>query len=169
MQWIHGSGISITWSELFKKKTTGVDFAPHLHFGEHFPGERCTPTVAKAGELVQVFLGTPASMGRCDADVGASAHRGRSFWTNMLSLVVLQAALPTLLPPSSSLDFLLNSYHIPTKPGHTDQFPFATHHQLGWAQMCVPTVVSFFLSNVYRPKENGNPGEGQVFNIIMEV
>ena len=28
----------------------------------------------------------------------------------------------------------------------------------------MPTVVSYLRSNAFRPKENGNPGEGEVFN-----
>ena len=28
----------------------------------------------------------------------------------------------------------------------------------------MPTVVSYLHSNAFRPKENGNPGEGEVFN-----
>ena len=30
----------------------------------------------------------------------------------------------------------------------------------------MPTVVSYLHSYAFRPKENGNPGEGEVFNII---
>ena len=30
----------------------------------------------------------------------------------------------------------------------------------------MPTVVSYLHSNAFRPKENGNPGEGEVFNTI---
>ena len=28
----------------------------------------------------------------------------------------------------------------------------------------MPTVVSYLHSNAFRPKDNGNPGEGEVFN-----
>ena len=64
----------------------------------------------------------------------------RLFWTNMMPPSTLQAALPTLLPPSPSLDTILRPYHIPTKPGHTDRHPFSPHNQLGWARTCMPTV-----------------------------
>ena len=30
----------------------------------------------------------------------------------------------------------------------------------------MPTVVSYLHSNAFRPKENGNPGEGEIFNTI---
>ena len=30
----------------------------------------------------------------------------------------------------------------------------------------MPSVVSYLRSNAFRPKENGNPGEGEVFNTI---
>ena len=30
----------------------------------------------------------------------------------------------------------------------------------------MPTVVSYLRSNAFRSKENGNPGEGEVFNTI---
>ena len=32
--------------------------------------------------------------------------------------------------------------------------------------ICMPTVVSYLHSNDFRPKENGNPGEGEVFDTI---
>ena len=63
-----------------------------------FPGERCTPAVQKANDLVHSFLGAPILI---DAtDLGAAAHRVRLFWTNMLQPAILQAALPKLLLPS---------------------------------------------------------------------
>lgn len=82
----------------------------------------------------------------------------------MLSTFVLQAALPTLLLPSPSMDAIHKPHHIPTKSGHTDNPPFATHNKLGWERICMPTVVSQLRSNAYRSKV-GNPGEGEVFNI----
>ena len=30
----------------------------------------------------------------------------------------------------------------------------------------MPTIVSYLLSHAFRPKENGTPGEGQVFNMM---
>ena len=32
----------------------------------------------------------------------------------------------------------------------------------------MPTVVSFIRSNAYRTKANGEPGEGEVFNLARE-
>ena len=33
----------------------------------------------------------------------------------------------------------------------------------------MPTIVSFLRSNAFRPKANGTPGEGEVFNTNTEV
>ena len=76
-----------------------------------FPGERCTPAVQKANDLVQSFLGAPILIDA--ADLGAAAHRVRLFWTNMLQPAILQAALPKLLLPSPL------SYDIPSCNVHT--------------------------------------------------
>ena len=127
------------------------------------PGEHCTPAVNKAGDLVQAFLGAPILID--GANMGAAAHRVRLFWTNMMPAAVLQAALPKLLPPIPSLDTLLHPYHVPTKPRQTDRLPFAPQNQVGWERVCMPTVVSYLRSNAFCEKENGAPGEGQVFNI----
>ena len=82
----------------------------------------------------------------------------------MMPASVLHAVLPRRLPPIPSLDTLLHSYHVPTKPGHTDRLPFSLQNQVGGARVCMPTVVSYLQSNAFRAKENGAPGEGQVFN-----
>ena len=138
--------------------------SPFIYILENtYPGEDCTPAVAKAGELVQAFLGAPVLVD--GANLGAAAHRVRLFWTNMLPAATLQAALPTLLPPSPPLDSILRPYHIPTKPGHSNRPPFATHNQVGWERICMPTVVSYLRSNAFRAKDNGAPGEGEVYNI----
>ena len=131
------------------------------------PGETCTPTVTKAGELVQAFLGAPILVD--GANLGTAAHSVRLFWKNMLPPATLQAALPSLLPPSPSLDTILIPYNIPTKPGHTNGLPFATHNQKGWERICMPTVVSYFGSNAFRPKSNGAPGEGQVYDLHTNI
>ena len=60
---------------------------------------------------------------------------------------------------------MLKSYHVPTKPGHNDRPPFAMHSKEGGERLCMPTIVSYPESNAFRPKINGAPGEGQVFNI----
>ena len=129
-----------------------------------FPGERCAPAVQRANELVQSFLGAPILID--GADLGAAAHRVRLFWTNMLQPAVLQAALPKFLLPSPPLSSILKPHHVPTTPGHSDRLPFAAHNEQGGARICMPTVVSYLHSNAFRPKENGNPGEGEVFNTI---
>ena len=129
-----------------------------------FPGERCTLAVQKANDLVQSFLGAPILIDA--ADLGAAAHRVRLFWKNMLQPTILQAALPKLLLPSPPLSSILKSHHVPTTPRHSDRLPFATHNEQGVARICMPTVVSYLHSNAFHPKENGNLGEGGVFNTI---
>ena len=128
-----------------------------------YPGGNSTPAVKKAGELVQAFLGAPIIIDA--ADLGAAAHRVRLFWTNMLPAATLQAALPTLLPPLPSLDDILQPYHLPSQIGHTDRLPFAQQNQVGWGRVCMPTIVSYLRSNAFRTKLNGEPGEGEVYNI----
>ena len=103
------------------------------------------------------------------AHLGSAAHRVRLFWTNMLKLEVLQMALPTLLPPFSSLSTILKAHHVPTTPGHTDSPPFAMHNKARGVRLVMPTIVSYLDSNAFRTKPNGAPGEGQVFNIITKV
>ena len=117
----------------------------------------------KTGELVQAFLSAPILIDA--ADLGAAAHRLRLFWTNMIPAATLQSALPKLLPPFPSLDAILHPYHLPCKIGHTDRLPFAQQNQVGWERVCMPTVVSYLKSNAFRPKVNGDPGEGEVYNI----
>ena len=138
--------------------------SPLLYILENtYPGEQYPPAVIQAGNLVQAFLGAPILVDA--ADLGAAAHRVRLFWTNMVQPAILQAALPTHLLPSPSLNTILKPYHIPSKPGHSDQFPFATHKQKGWERRCMPTIVSYLRSNAFRPKSSGSPGEGEVFNL----
>ena len=132
-----------------------------------YPGERCTTAVQKANDLVQAFIGAPVVVD--GADLGGAAHRVRLFWSNMLQPAVLQATLPTLLKPSPPLSTLLKPFHIPTTPGHSDRAPFAKQNVMGGARLCMPTVVSYLRSNAFRPKESGNPGEGEVFNTLSNV
>ena len=113
---------------------------------------------------MQSFLGAPILIDA--ADLGAAAHRVRLFWTNMLQAAILQAAMPKLFLPSPPLLSILKPHHVPTTPGHSDRLPFATHNQQGGERICMPTVVSYLHSNAFRPKENGNPREGEVFNTI---
>ena len=39
---------------------------------------------------------------------------------------------------------------------------------MGGPRICMPTVVSDIRSNAYRPKSDGEPGEGEVFNLARE-
>ena len=82
----------------------------------------------------------------------------------MLQPAIPQAALPELLLPSPPLSSILKTHHMPTTPGHFDRLPYATHNEQGGARICMPTVVSYLRSNAFKPKGNGNPGEGEVFN-----
>ena len=132
-----------------------------------YPGEMCTAAVRKAGELVQAFVGAPVLLDA--AHMGAAAHRVRLFWTNMLQPAVLQTAMPTLLLPSPPLKTILKPYHVPTTPGHTDSPPFAMHNQKGGVRLVMPTIVSYLESNAFRRKDNGAPGEGQLFNITTKL
>ena len=102
------------------------------------------------------------------ADLGAAAHRVRLFWTNMLQPAEVQSLMPKLTLPCPSLQQLLKPHHIPTKPGHADRAPFATHNKMGGPRLCMPTVVSYLNSNAYRTKDNGNPGEGQLYNTLTD-
>lgn len=148
----------------FQREQTSstIDFLENIYVGE-----KCTDAFTKAVDLVLAFLGAPILVD--GADLGVAAHRVRLFWTNILPPSVLQAALPTLLPPSPSLDTILKPYHIPTKPGHTDRPPFSINNKVGWERVCMPPIVSYLKSNAFRTKDNGDPGEGQVFNIRTNV
>ena len=126
------------------------------------PWEQVTRAVKKAGELVQAFIGALVVIDA--ADLGATAHKVRLFWSNMMQPALLQAAVPKLLTPSPPLCSILKAHHIPTRPGHNDRFPYATQNQQGGARLCMPTVISYLGSRAFKPKQNGNPGEGQVFN-----
>ena len=84
----------------------------------------------------------------------------------MLQPAVLQSALPKLMMPSPPLSSILKAHHIPTSPGHPDRLPYATHNEQGGQRICMPTVVSYLKSRAFRPKEDGTPGEGEVFNTI---
>ena len=113
---------------------------------------------------MEAFIGAPVIIDA--ADLGAAAHRARLFWTNMLQPAVLQSALPKLLMPSPPLSSILKAHHIPTSLGHSDRLPYATHNEQGGPRICMPTVVSYLHSRAFRTKEDGTPGEGQVFNTV---
>ena len=141
---------------------------PLVYILEHtYSGEKLTAVVKKAGELVQAFVGAPVLVDA--ADLGAAAHRVRLFWSNMLQPAILQATLPTLISPSPPVNTILKGHHIPTMPGHSDHYPFASHNIEGGVRLCMPTVVSYLRPNAYRPKDDGTPGEGEVFNTHTNV
>ena len=129
-----------------------------------YPRERVTPQVKKAGDLVQSFLGPCLLVDF--ADHGSVCHRNRLYWTNMLPIEVLEKVMPKKLLPSPPMHEVLLPFHEPSIPGHLDQRPFAPHNVGGEDRICMPTAVSFLHSNAFRPKEDGSPREGQVFNVI---
>ena len=88
-----------------------------------YPRENCTRAVQNAANLVQSFIGAPVVVDA--ADLGSAAHRVRLYWTNMLEIATLQAALPRKRLPSPPLNAILKPHHIPTMPSHTDKKPFA--------------------------------------------
>ena len=129
-----------------------------------YPRERITPQVKKAGDLVQSFL-EPCLLVEF-GDHGSVCHRNRLFWTNMQPIEVLEKVMPKMLLPSPPLHEVLLPFYEPCFLGHSDQRPFAPHNVRGEDRICMPTVASFLHSNAYRPKEDGSPGEGQIFNVI---
>ena len=112
-----------------------------------FLGEKCTPAVQKANDLVQSFIDAPVIIDA--ADLSTAVHRVRLFWTNMLQPAILQAALPKFLLPSPPLSSILKNHHVPTTPRHSNRLPYATHNEQGGARICMPTVVSYLHSNAF--------------------
>ena len=123
--------------------------------------------MAKAGELVQSFIGAAVLIDA--ADLGAAAHRVRLFWTNFIKPEILQAALPTGLKPNPNLSQILSHHHTPSIPSHRDRFPFLAHNRIGEQRLCMPTLVSFLRCNAFRAKIDGSPREGQVYNSLAGV
>ena len=76
--------------------------------------------------------------------------------------------MPKMMVPTPNLCWVLGPHHVPTKPGHTDERPFAPWNVIGQTRICMPTVVSYIRNNAYRPKSDGEPGEGEVFNLARE-
>ena len=81
---------------------------------------------------------------------------------------LLQAAMPKMMVPTSTLRWILGPHHVPTKPGHTDVRPFAPWNIIGQTRIYMPTVVSYIRSNAYRPKSDVEPSKGEVFNLAHE-
>ena len=51
-----------------------------------------------------------------------------------------------------------------TDPSTSPQFPFVKHNVLNGPRKCMPTLVSYPNSHAYRQRDNGKPGEGQLWN-----
>ena len=131
-----------------------------------YPGERYSKAVQNAQNLVQGFLGAPILLDA--ANMGSVAHRVRLYWQNFMTPELLQSAMPKMMVPTPTLRWIMGPHHVPTKPGHTDVRPFAPWNIIGQPRICMPTVVSYIRSNAYRPKSDGEPGEGEVFNLAQE-
>ena len=84
----------------------------------------------------------------------------------MLQIEVLEKVIPNTLPPSPPLHEVMFPFHEPSIPGHSDRRPFAPHNVGGEDRIYLPTVMSFLHRNASRPKEDGSPGKGQVFNVV---
>ena len=150
-------------SNFFQRTQT----SPLIYILENtYPKERCTKAVQNAPNLVQGFLGAPILLDA--ADMGSVAHRVRLYWQNFMTPSLLQAAMPKMMVPTPTLRGILGPHHVPTKPGHTDELPFAPWNIIGGPRIYMPTVVSYIRSNAYRPKSDGEPGEGEVFNLVWE-
>ena len=75
--------------------------------------------------------------------------------------------MPKDITPFPTLDTILHPDHDTHIPGHLPTALFAMHNRIGIARVCMPTIVSFPKSHAYRPKANGQPGEGQIWNKIL--
>ena len=76
--------------------------------------------------------------------------------------------MPTNLPPVPALHQILHKDHVTSAPLHAPIYPFASHNKIGKPRKCMPTIVSFPKSHAYRPRANGQPGEGQLWNKKMK-
>ena len=142
--------------------------SPPLYLFENtYPGTPGQyPCVDEAAKMVESFLGAPVVIDA--AGLGSVAHRVRLFWTNWCPPEQLQDAIPQNLPPTPSLAAILHPDHVPTVPGHDPIYPFAKLNEVGKPRKCMPTIVSFPRSHAYRKKDNGLPGEGQLWNKRMK-
>ena len=142
--------------------------SPPLYLFENtYPGTPGQyPRVDEAAKMVESFLGAPVVIDA--AGLGSVAHRVRLFWTNWCLPEQLQDAIPQNLPPTPSLAAILHPDHVPTVPGHDPIYPFAKLNKVGKPRKCMPTIVSFPRSHAYRKKDNGLPGEGQLWNKRMK-
>lgn len=113
--------------------------APLYLFENTWPGHKSQyPRIDKASEMIESFLG---------------------------ALVIINA-MPQDILPSPSLAEVLHPYHVSTTLDLNWRPPFITHSHIGEPSVCLPTIVTFPKSHAYRPRANGEPGEGQLWNAI---
>ena len=124
------------------------------------------PLIDDTAKMVESFLGAPIVLDA--AGMGSAAHRVRLFWTNWEQSNILQKAIPQDKYPEPSLESILHHDHVSTVPVHTPVHPFVKHNKQGRTRKCMPTIVSYPKSHAYRTKENGKPGEGQLWNKTMK-
>ena len=111
------------------------------------------PSIDKAAELVESFLGAPVVMDA--AGLGSAAHRVRLFWTNFCRPEILQSAIPTDILPYPPLKDIMHDFHVPTLPSKCSRPPFANHNTVNAQRICLPTLVSYPKSHAFRQQANG--------------
>ena len=112
--------------------------------------------------MIESFLGAPITIDA--AGTGSAAHRVRLFWTNWCLPKILRDAYPQEICPKPALSSILSKDHVTTVPSTSPSFPFVKHNVLNGHRKCMPTLVSYPNSHAYRKRENGKPGEGQLWN-----
>lgn len=93
----------------------------------------------------------------------------RHIWTKICRLEILQDGMPRDILPSPTLVEVLHPYHVSTTPGLNSRPHFITHNHIGQPRVCLPTIATFPNSHVYRPRANGEPGEGQQWDSITHT
>ena len=73
--------------------------------------------------------------------------------------------MPRNLTPIRSLAEILEPGHLPSNPLVSSRWPFVQHNQVGQERICLPTIMSYPGSFAFRRKVNGNPGEGQLWDM----
>ena len=78
---------------------------------------------------------------------------------------LLSGAMPRNLTPIHSLAEILEQGHLPSNPLVASRWPFFQHNQMGQERICLPTIMSYPGSFAFQRKVNGNPGEGQLWDM----
>ena len=120
--------------------------------------------VDKTANLIQAFIGAPVVIDA--AGLGSAAHRVRHYWTNFCETSLLQSAMPRDITPFPSLTYILDQDHIASAPLVASTWPFVGHNVIGEPRLCLPTIVSYPESFAFRRRNNGTPGEGQLWDRV---